>query len=99
MNKKQKAERALQWINEINVHHEIIEGRVIVDDQWKDAWLKVLTEAPEKIFAQPGFYEVVELYAWKEIVKQNLGPDNQAAFNHLTRMLATLAGELPEFAR
>ncbi len=99
MNKKQKEERALQWIKEINVHHELVEGKPIVDDLWKDAWLKVLTEAPEKIFAQPGFYEVVELYAWKEIVKQNLGPDSQAAFNRLTHMLATLAGELPEFAR
>ena len=89
----------MQWINEINIQHEIVEGRMIVDDQWKDAWLKVLTEAPEKIFAQPGFYDVVEFYACKEIVMQNLGPDNQAAFNHLTRMLATLAGELPEFAR
>lgn len=63
MNKKQKRERALQWINEINIHHEIIDGKPIVDDQWKDVWLKVLTEAPGKIFAQPGFYEMVELYA------------------------------------
>ncbi len=91
MNKKQKRERALQWINEINIHHEIIDGKPIVDDQWKDVWLKVLTEAPGKIFAQPGFYEMVELYAWKEIVKQNLGNDSQAALNHLNHMLATLA--------
>lgn len=81
----------MKWIGEINLHHEIIEGKPVVDDQWKDAWLKVLTEAPEKIFAQPGFYEMVELYAWKEIVKQDLGSDSQAALDHLNHMLATLA--------
>lgn len=91
MNKQQKEERALQWIKEINIHHEIIDGKPIVDDQWKEAWMQALVNAPDKIFATPGFYEMVELYAWKEIVDKNLGDDSQAALRHLTNMLAKLA--------
>lgn len=92
MNKKQKEERVLKWINEINMHHEIIEGKPVVDDQWKEVWTQVLVDAPEKIFATPGFYEMVEVYVWKEIVDKNLGNDNQAALKHLTALMAQLTG-------
>lgn len=93
MNKKQKEERALQWINEINIHHEIIDGEPIVDDQWKDVWMRVLTNAPEKLFATPGFYEAVELYAWADIVDHNLDNDSQTALKHLTHLMAQLTGK------
>ncbi|MEW6084672.1 MAG: hypothetical protein AB1607_08770 [Chloroflexota bacterium] len=91
MNLKQKQERALKWINGINMHHEIIDGKPIVDDQWQEPWMQVLVDAPDEIFATPGFYEKVELYAWKEIVKRDLGNDSQAALKHLNHMLATFA--------
>ncbi|HSS95569.1 MAG TPA: hypothetical protein VLK33_00985 [Terriglobales bacterium] len=91
MNKKQKGERARKWIDEINVSHEIIDGAPVVDESWKDIWVKVLVDAPEKIFAQSGFYEVVELYAWKEIVKQNLG-DTEFANEQMLKLMGKLTG-------
>jgi hypothetical protein len=90
MNDKEKEERARKWISDINFHHELLGEPQPVDEKWMPVWVKVLKEAPEKVFAMPGFYEMAEMYAWKEIVDKNLGHDSKAALQHLQKLLKSV---------
>ena len=90
MNDQEKEERAREWIKYINFHHRAIGETEPVDEKWMPVWVEVLKEAPEKVFSIPGFFEMAEMYGWKEIVDKNLGHDSKAALQHLQELLKTV---------
>lgn len=92
MNQEQKKARALKWIKGMNNHSQILEGKPYLDEAWTPVFTQVLTDAPDEIFKMEGFWEMAKVYAWKEIVKHDLGPDPKEALKQLQALLVELGG-------